>query len=257
MDQDISKHFADTIEFIRKALLENEEGGVLIHCNEGRSRSVSIVIAYLMKQENMDLSTAYQHVHSRSTTRINDGFKRQLMSFELSLGKEKSIEFFPSRRNSKENVLTSSRGGGATPVNIKELSPLKEEEETSMKSLFSKGLSASSSSDLTSSLNLQLPASDDLSFMSLDEIPGTSPPSDPTQIIKLDPVADKSALPIDRTDSISDMEEDPLSDPMYWGAEIYSDHETAVVPPTPQVPKAEDLLSVGLDDEWLNGLLTQ
>ena len=268
MDQDIAKHFEDSCQFISSALKESEDGSILVHCNEGRSRSVTLIIAYLMKNENMNLSSAFNHIHSKSMTKINDGFKRQLMSYEVALGKEKSIDFFPSRRGSKENILNNSGSRVSTPVNVKEVKVVKEtveEEVSEMKSLFSKVLSSTTTTTTTTTTaqeTANLPASDNVSFMSIDEIPGTSPPA-PNQLVKIDPSLEKTmAIPpattLDRTDSISDMEEEPLSDPMYWGAEIYPDHETtSAVPPTPQNPKTEELLSVGFDDEWLNGILTQ
>ncbi|XP_031477876.1 dual specificity protein phosphatase 1-like isoform X2 [Nymphaea colorata] len=62
-------------------------GGVLVHCFAGRSRSVTIVLAYLMKNRNMSLSEALGHVKSkRPQIAPNEGFILQLQNFEKSLG---------------------------------------------------------------------------------------------------------------------------------------------------------------------------
>lgn len=57
-------------------------GRVLIHCNAGVSRSATICIAYLIKEENMSFEQAMAHVKSnRECIRPNDGFMKQLKEF--------------------------------------------------------------------------------------------------------------------------------------------------------------------------------
>ncbi|KAL8263241.1 hypothetical protein R6Q59_024590 [Mikania micrantha] len=58
-------------------------GGVLVHCFVGRSRSVTIVAAYLMKKHRMGSSEALNLVKSkRSVAAPNSGFMLQLQSYE-------------------------------------------------------------------------------------------------------------------------------------------------------------------------------
>jgi len=84
IDEDISQHFDVACDFVERA---REEGcKVLVHCAAGRSRSASIVIAYLMKYEHMTLRRAYLHLKSRRPiVRPNLGFFRQLLRLERSL----------------------------------------------------------------------------------------------------------------------------------------------------------------------------
>lgn len=55
-------------------------GNVLIHCNAGKSRSVGVVIYYLIKKYNMRPSDAFNYVKKyRSEIALNSGFEKQLM----------------------------------------------------------------------------------------------------------------------------------------------------------------------------------
>ncbi|KAK3440882.1 hypothetical protein EUGRSUZ_B01140 [Eucalyptus grandis] len=61
-------------------------GGVLVHCFVGKSRSVTIVVAYLMKKHGMSLSQALEHVKSRRPQASpNSGFMSQLQDYEKFL----------------------------------------------------------------------------------------------------------------------------------------------------------------------------
>ncbi|KAF8401640.1 hypothetical protein HHK36_012586 [Tetracentron sinense] len=80
----IAQYFDECFSFIDEA--KRMGGGVLVHCFVGRSRSVTIVIAYLMKKHNMSLSQALDHVKSkRPQAAPNSGFMLQLQNFEESL----------------------------------------------------------------------------------------------------------------------------------------------------------------------------
>ncbi|KAM7485642.1 hypothetical protein LguiA_001651 [Lonicera macranthoides] len=83
-DINISQHFDECFDFIDDA--RRKGGGVLVHCFVGRSRSVTIVVAYLMKKHGMTLSAALEHVKSkRPIAAPNTGFMLQLLNFEKSL----------------------------------------------------------------------------------------------------------------------------------------------------------------------------
>ncbi|KAF9673306.1 hypothetical protein SADUNF_Sadunf10G0010400 [Salix dunnii] len=83
-DTNLSQYFNKCFNFIDEA--KRQGGGVLVHCFVGRSRSVTIVVAYLMKRHGMGLSEALAHVKSkRPQAGPNSGFISQLQDFEKSL----------------------------------------------------------------------------------------------------------------------------------------------------------------------------
>ncbi|KAI0500892.1 hypothetical protein KFK09_019110 [Dendrobium nobile] len=80
----ISKYFHECFDFIDQA--RHAGGGALVHCFAGRSRSVTVIIAYLMKQHQMSLSQAFSFVKSkRPNAGPNSGFMTQLQNYEKSL----------------------------------------------------------------------------------------------------------------------------------------------------------------------------
>ncbi|XP_010532705.1 PREDICTED: dual specificity protein phosphatase 1 isoform X1 [Tarenaya hassleriana] len=87
-DTNLAQYFDDCAGFIDEA--KKQGGGVLVHCFVGRSRSVTVVVAYLMKKHGMTLSQALQHVKSkRPVASPNAGFIKQLEELEkLLLGKQ-------------------------------------------------------------------------------------------------------------------------------------------------------------------------
>ena len=81
---DLSKYFEDSFKFIDEAL---KNGGVLVHCAAGISRSSAIVIAYLMKKKKWTVDEAYRFVKKRrSVICPNSGFVRQLRNYQKKLG---------------------------------------------------------------------------------------------------------------------------------------------------------------------------
>nr|XP_028951475.1 dual specificity protein phosphatase 1-like [Malus domestica] len=86
---DLKQHFDECIEYIDEA--KRSGGGVLVHCFVGRSRSVTIIVAYLMKKHGMSISQALEHVKSRRPQASpNAGFISQLQSLERSLSDEEN-----------------------------------------------------------------------------------------------------------------------------------------------------------------------
>ena len=78
---DISKHFETAYKFINEHNIAGEN--VLIHCHAGISRSVTIVISYLMKKYKMKYFTAMKIVQTcRNIAEPNDGFIEQLKKYE-------------------------------------------------------------------------------------------------------------------------------------------------------------------------------
>lgn len=76
----IAQHFEEIYQLIREA---SKEGGVLVHCFSGISRSPAIIIAYLMRAYLIDYDTALKRVKSRRFfIAPNDSFVRQLRNYE-------------------------------------------------------------------------------------------------------------------------------------------------------------------------------
>lgn len=80
---DMLQHFNSAKQFIDGA---RECGGkVLVHCARGINRSVTICVAYLMVDQQMDLRTAVRSVAKvRGNILKNIGFQKQLIRFAQS-----------------------------------------------------------------------------------------------------------------------------------------------------------------------------
>lgn len=79
-ETDLKDVLEKSFDFIEKSL--ESTGCVLVHCNQGVSRSSSIVIGYLMKRFNYDFDEAYGIVKSkRECIQPNAGFMKQLKNF--------------------------------------------------------------------------------------------------------------------------------------------------------------------------------
>ena len=82
----IEQYFDSAIEFVQKALVNNENNRVLIHCQMGISRSTTLTIAYLMKSKKYSLYDAYKLCKEcRPRIRPNDGFYQRLTQFEMKI----------------------------------------------------------------------------------------------------------------------------------------------------------------------------
>ncbi len=79
-------HFADSIYWLECVFREKADNKVLVHCFAGRSRSVAIILAYLMYKLRIPLSVALLHVRQfRASANPNIGFINQLKAFEQEL----------------------------------------------------------------------------------------------------------------------------------------------------------------------------
>lgn len=84
VDTNLVQHFEECFSFIDEA--KREGGGVLVHCFAGRSRSVTVIVAYLMRTHHMSLSEAFELVRSkRPQAAPNQGFLLQLQNYESRL----------------------------------------------------------------------------------------------------------------------------------------------------------------------------
>lgn len=99
----LDRHFEACSAFINEGL---EQGCVFVHCEAGQSRSPTVVIAHLMRQEMWAADEALRFVQQRrATVRPNIGFLDQLRTLQSQLGivekqqplelEECAIEFAP------------------------------------------------------------------------------------------------------------------------------------------------------------------
>lgn len=83
-DQAIAPQFDTVLDFVTAA--QAAGGSVLVHCSEGKSRSVTLVTAFLMKSEGMTLQAALEHVRSvRPEASPNAGFMQALVALDKQL----------------------------------------------------------------------------------------------------------------------------------------------------------------------------
>ncbi|XP_059649367.1 dual specificity protein phosphatase PHS1-like isoform X2 [Cornus florida] len=109
-DANISNIFEEAHDFIYH--VEETGGKVLVHCFEGRSRSATIVIAYLMLRKNLTLLEAWntvKRVHRRAQP--NDGFARILLGFDLKLHGKVSMEWQQRRPMMKVCPICGKNAG--------------------------------------------------------------------------------------------------------------------------------------------------
>lgn len=65
---------------------------VLVHCQQGRSRSASLVLAYMVRFHDMTLARALAHLKRiRPDVRPNHGFMRTLLAYEQVLRGEMTL----------------------------------------------------------------------------------------------------------------------------------------------------------------------
>lgn len=83
---ELSSHFQMAFDFIDRGVIEKKKH-VLIHCNAGVSRSVSIAIAWLLyKRICTEFEEALQLIRkTRAAARPNDGFRSQLLQYASEL----------------------------------------------------------------------------------------------------------------------------------------------------------------------------
>ncbi|KAF0974315.1 hypothetical protein FDP41_006925 [Naegleria fowleri] len=80
-DENIVEMFGVSFDFIDHAITSGHN--VLVHCMKGKSRSASILIAYLMKKNSWTFEYALNFVKSKRTiVQPNCGFERQLLQLQ-------------------------------------------------------------------------------------------------------------------------------------------------------------------------------
>ena len=80
-EEDLLSHFEESNAFIADCLAK--EGAVLIHCYRGRSRSATVVVAFLMQKHGYSAERALAKVRNRrEIIQPHDSFLAQLKLFE-------------------------------------------------------------------------------------------------------------------------------------------------------------------------------
>lgn len=96
---------ADRIQTVRTV-----GGHSLVHCAIGVSRSVTICLAFLVKYENKTLRQAYYDLKSvRPIIRPNEGFWKQLISFEMDVHGKASVKLITYPLGSMPDVYKNER----------------------------------------------------------------------------------------------------------------------------------------------------
>ena len=73
--------FSETIQYI---ILANPNKNILIHCNEGQSRSVSVIIFYLMTIHKLSFDQSRDFIKKiKSDIRPNDAFESVLRNLSM------------------------------------------------------------------------------------------------------------------------------------------------------------------------------
>lgn len=109
-DTNISNIFKEAHDFIDH--VEQKGGKVLVHCFEGRSRSATVVLAYLMLRKNFTLLEAWntlKRVHRRAQP--NDGFAKILLELDRRLHGKVSMEWQQRRPLMKVCPICGNNAG--------------------------------------------------------------------------------------------------------------------------------------------------
>mmetsp|Transcript_42092 Transcript_42092/g.51060 ORF Transcript_42092/g.51060 Transcript_42092/m.51060 type:complete len:208 (-) Transcript_42092:292-915(-) len=81
---ELSEYFEECFEYINKVIAGGE--ALLVHCFAGKSRSATIVLAWLMKHKQFSLEDAIAYTKScRDVINPNAGFMQQLAAYDRTL----------------------------------------------------------------------------------------------------------------------------------------------------------------------------
>ncbi|KAM9971927.1 hypothetical protein ACTFIW_011915 [Dictyostelium discoideum] len=106
----IYEHFEPVIQFINDC--KKQGGRILIHCAMGISRSTTVVLAYLMKEDHMTYTDAFTFCkQKRSCINPNFGFVKQLKDYQqhLTLEWEKQEKLKKQQQQTLNNTESLSK----------------------------------------------------------------------------------------------------------------------------------------------------
>ena len=84
----IIEYFEEVNQFIEKGI---KRGKVLVHCAQGRSRSASFIVSFLMQYKQIKYKKAFNLLKKKHPiAQPNSGFIQQLLHFEQQLFSSKS-----------------------------------------------------------------------------------------------------------------------------------------------------------------------
>eukprot|EP01006_Ploeotia_vitrea_P007027 TRINITY_DN15669_c0_g1_i1.p2 TRINITY_DN15669_c0_g1~~TRINITY_DN15669_c0_g1_i1.p2 ORF type:complete len:274 (+),score=12.52 TRINITY_DN15669_c0_g1_i1:1360-2181(+) len=75
---DIGAHLAVSCDFISTALQAENNNKVLVHCWQGRSRSATVLIYYLMQKDGSAFQDVFNEVNKARGIGLNSGFENKL-----------------------------------------------------------------------------------------------------------------------------------------------------------------------------------
>eukprot|EP00929_Paragymnodinium_shiwhaense_P080209 TRINITY_DN4181_c0_g2_i1.p1 TRINITY_DN4181_c0_g2~~TRINITY_DN4181_c0_g2_i1.p1 ORF type:complete len:2085 (-),score=719.12 TRINITY_DN4181_c0_g2_i1:212-6466(-) len=111
----LATRFQTAWDFFEKVRVR-EDGGVLVHCQQGVSRSVSMVICYLMKYYRWTYDDALKLCRkTRAQAGPNEGFEGQLREFEEELRKTNAYEKTPPPRKKRQLEVGAPAGAAKRP----------------------------------------------------------------------------------------------------------------------------------------------
>lgn len=78
---DLLSHLDECFSFVQEAV--GGGGNVLVHCQAGRSRSATVVTAFLMKNNHLSFTDAYDKLKKlKPDVQVNPGFEEQLCLYQ-------------------------------------------------------------------------------------------------------------------------------------------------------------------------------
>ncbi|CAG9460424.1 unnamed protein product [Pedinophyceae sp. YPF-701] len=95
-------------------------GGVLVHCYEGKSRSVTLLLAFLMERRGMSLKGALEHVQAaKPDVRPNSGFMKQLVGLEEAIYGKASMSVKGSKKPTMKACPLCGEAVGISDASVK------------------------------------------------------------------------------------------------------------------------------------------